>query len=49
MYEVRYLECGADGYLRKPFFPDQLLVRIRALSRRTRSTLAIRPSAILLF
>jgi DNA-binding response OmpR family regulator len=45
--EVRCLESGADDYLRKPFFPDQLLARIRALSRRARSTLAIRPSAIL--
>jgi len=45
--EVRCLDSGADDYLRKPFFPDQLLARIRALSRRARSTLAIRPSAIL--
>ncbi len=45
--EVRCLESGVDDYLRKPFFPDQLLARIHALSRRTRSTLAIRPSTIL--
>ncbi len=45
--EVRCLESGADDYLRKPFFPVQLLARIRAISRRTRSTLAQRPSSIL--
>jgi DNA-binding response OmpR family regulator len=31
--EVRCLESGADDYLRKPFFPSQLLARIHALSR----------------
>src|SRR5712692_10929293 len=45
--EVRSLESGADDYLRKPFFPEQLLARIHALSRRCRSTLAQRPSAII--
>ena len=35
--EVRCLEAGADDYLRKPFFPAQLIARLRALSRRTRS------------
>jgi DNA-binding response OmpR family regulator len=44
--EVRSLESGADDYLRKPFFPAQLLARIHALSRRGRSTLAQRPSSI---
>src|SRR5260370_42519262 len=29
--EVRYLEAGADHYPRKPFFPQQLLARIRAV------------------
>jgi DNA-binding response OmpR family regulator len=42
--EVRYLESGIDDYLRKPFFPDQLVARISALSRRTRSTIMQRPS-----
>ncbi len=37
--EVRCLESGADDYLRKPFFPQQLLARIHAVSRRGRSTL----------
>ena len=45
--EVRCLESGADDYLRKPFFPAQLLARIRALSRRNRSTLALRPSSVI--
>jgi DNA-binding response OmpR family regulator len=45
--EVRCLESGADDYLRKPFFPAQLLARIRAVSRRARSSLEQRPSSIL--
>lgn len=45
--EVRCLESGADDYLRKPWFPSQLLARIHALSRRGRSTLAQRPSSII--
>jgi DNA-binding response OmpR family regulator len=45
--EVRCLESGADDYLRKPFYPEQLLARIHAVSRRARSTLAMRPSSIL--
>jgi DNA-binding response OmpR family regulator len=45
--EVRCLDSGADDYLRKPFFPSQLLARIRALSRRGRSSLAQRPSSII--
>ncbi|QBD78401.1 response regulator transcription factor [Ktedonosporobacter rubrisoli] len=44
--EVRCLESGADDYLRKPFYPSQLLARIRAVSRRARSTLERRPSSI---
>src|SRR5947199_3505952 len=44
--EVRCLESGADDYLHKPFFPSQLLARIRAVSRRARSTLEQRPSSI---
>ena len=35
--EVRCLDAGADDYLRKPFFPTQLLARIRAISRRSRT------------
>lgn len=44
--EVRCLESGVDDYLRKPFSPSQLLARIRALSRRSRSTLERRPSSV---
>src|SRR5438034_4294449 len=43
--EVRCLESGADDYLRKPFFPSQLLARIHAVSRRGRSTLTQRSSS----
>src|SRR2546423_3434968 len=45
--EVRCLESGADDYLRKPFFPSQLLARMRAVARRARSTLEQRPSSII--
>lgn len=45
--EVRCLESGADDYLRKPFYPSQLLARIHAISRRARSTLEQRPSSII--
>ena len=45
--EVRALESGADDYVRKPFFPSQLLAHIHALGRRGRSTLAQRPSSII--
>ena len=44
--EVHCLNSGADDYLRKPFYPAQLLARIRSLTRRARSSLAQRPSAI---
>ena len=44
--EVRCLNAGADDYLRKPFFPSQLLARIRAVSRRARTTLEQRPSSV---
>jgi DNA-binding response OmpR family regulator len=45
--EVRCLESGVDDYLRKPFFPSQLLARIRAVSRRSRGTLERRPSSLI--
>ena len=45
--EIRCLEEGADDYMRKPFFPKQLLAHIRAISRRARFTLEQRPPAIL--
>lgn len=45
LHEVRCLEAGADDYLRKPFFPDQLLAHIHAMTRRTRSTVKLPPSS----
>ena len=44
--EIRCFESGVDDYLRKPFFPAQLVARLRAISRRGRSTLTQRPSSI---
>jgi DNA-binding response OmpR family regulator len=35
---VQGLEAGADDYLPKPFDPDELLARIRAVLRRVRKT-----------
>jgi DNA-binding response OmpR family regulator len=32
--KVRGLDCGADDYMTKPFAPEELLARVRALSRR---------------
>ena len=35
---VEGLDSGADDYLVKPFAPEELLARIRALLRRTDTT-----------
>jgi two-component system response regulator CpxR len=35
---IRGLDAGADDYLPKPFDPDELLARIRAVLRRTESS-----------
>ena len=32
--KVSGLDCGADDYITKPFAPEELLARIRALTRR---------------
>lgn len=32
--KVTGLDCGADDYMTKPFFPEELLARVRALARR---------------
>lgn len=45
--EIRYLQGGADGYLRKPFLPGQLLAHIQAITRRARSSLHQQPSSII--
>jgi DNA-binding response OmpR family regulator len=38
--EVRGLELGADDYITKPFHPDELAARVRAVLRRSTSTSA---------
>jgi two-component system alkaline phosphatase synthesis response regulator PhoP len=43
--EVRGLDLGADDYLRKPFGPRQLLARIKALMRRSK-TIGIASSVV---
>jgi len=45
--EINCLESGADDYVRKPFFPGQLLAHIHAVCRRGRSTLALRSPSLL--
>jgi len=45
--EIHWLEAGADDFLRKPFYPSQLLAHIRTLGRRMRWTLEHRPSSII--
>lgn len=32
--KINGLDCGADDYMTKPFIPEELLARIRAMSRR---------------
>ncbi len=36
--KVNGLDCGADDYMTKPFAPEELLARIRALTRRQGET-----------
>jgi len=45
--EVRYLDAGADGFLEKPFLPNQLLAHINAIKRRVRTTLKSRPLTLI--
>ncbi|HEY2858159.1 MAG TPA: response regulator transcription factor [Terracidiphilus sp.] len=43
---IQGLDAGADDYLPKPFDPDELLARIRAVLRRTESAPAPLPESI---
>ncbi|HLF26937.1 MAG TPA: response regulator transcription factor [Anaerolineae bacterium] len=42
-YRVEGLNSGADDYLVKPFAPEELLARVRALLRRTETTSKEKP------
>jgi two-component system, OmpR family, response regulator CpxR len=43
---VRGFEMGADDYLLKPFFPEELLARVRAILRRVRTPPVNPPPAL---
>jgi two-component system response regulator CpxR len=43
---IQGLDAGADDYLPKPFDPDELLARIRAVLRRTEARLPAAPEAL---
>ncbi len=43
---IQGLDAGADDYLPKPFDPDELLARIRAVLRRTESRVEVLSSAL---
>ena len=45
---IQGLDAGADDYLPKPFDPDELLARVRAVLRRTESASAPVPESITL-
>jgi two-component system, OmpR family, response regulator CpxR len=45
---VSGLRAGADDYLPKPFFPDELLARVQAILRRSSATLKAADPATLL-
>jgi two-component system response regulator CpxR len=42
---IQGLDAGADDYLPKPFDPDELLARVRAVLRRTASRIPAAPEA----
>ncbi len=44
---IQGLDTGADDYLTKPFGPDELVARIRAVLRRSNATNATKPEQII--
>lgn len=44
-YKVALLDAGADDYLTRPFDPEELLARVRAVSRRVEQPEEARPIA----
>ena len=47
MDKLRGLESGADDYLTKPFNPDEVVARVRAVLRRTSGDMNVASEAIL--
>jgi two-component system KDP operon response regulator KdpE len=42
-YKIALLDAGADDYVTRPFDPEELLARVRAVSRRVKQLEEVRP------